>query len=686
MKKVYLLYRDTAEESFLSLPLLWCSSKTYYEENSSKANEWSWGYPYFGKTETAEEILATLRADPPDVVGFSIYVWNEQFFDSVAEQVKKEFPNCWIVYGGFQPSVKHNPDFFRQKPWVDVVVPGNVYGEPVIQELLDIYPNKNFSEVIHVYYPDADGDRMISDKTFEKKEFRWPNNIFKSQEPYLLERVERDRGRLSITAFYQTSRGCPYQCIYCDWGGGTNTKTIKKPWEIVKDEMLWLASVAKVDRIELTDANFGINAIDLETARYFVELKNTYGYPKILDYEPAKNHTKRVVEIAETLANVDALTFHRVSLQSLDPIVQKNVIRINAPLEEQISGMKYIKRISQGRVPLYIECMLGLPGDSYQAICNQIDTVYGYGVAPGWIHNYGWMLLPESPSYSPEGRAKHKLVTVKKWINHNAKLKKGFVIEDNSSLNLLDPFETKYVETVVGTYSYTQEDYMQMFRLTNFCIATHITGVNDYLIRYIADTHNVKPSEILTEILNFIDGKNFEDQELAKLFDLQKRVLRNWMYDDHSGSGIDLDPEFPLMLAHHAFFTMSIMLHIDSFYKEICDLLSSKYQDTRIQDLGIYLKNSIIDYDYQQGRTFVTNYDWSNYFSNHQPLELGHYQYQCNDEFELTAKDKSQRLLEYYKFAAGNNLNPAVKISKNIELISPVLAMPGGLGQRLYVS
>lgn len=670
MKKIYLLYRDTSEDSFLSLPLLWCSSKTYYEENSSKANEWSWGDPFFGKTETVEEIITTLLADPPDVIGFSVYVWNEKFFDSVAEQVRLQFPNCWIIYGGFQPSVKHNLDFFREKPWVDVVVPGNVYGEPVVREILDVYPNKNFKEVIDVYFPDQFGNRMISVRTFNKKEFQWPNNIFKQQESYLLERIEKDRSRLSIEAFYQTSRGCPYQCIYCDWGGGTNTKTIKKPLEIVKDEMLWLASVAKVDRIELTDANFGINSMDLEVTKYFVELKKLYGKPNVLDYEPAKNHTERVIAIAELLVNVDALTFHRVSLQSLDPVVQKNVIRINAPLDDQIKGMKYIEKISQGRIPLYIECMLGLPGDSYQAICNQIDIVYNYGLAPGWIHNYGWMLLPESPSYSPEGRKKHQLTTVKKWINHNSSYKKGWKIED-SSLSVLDSFEYSCVETVVGTYSYTQEDYLQMFRLTNFCIAAQVVGINDYLIKYIFNAHKIKPSHVLTDILHFIDAENFDDPELSKLFNYQKEVLHNWMHDDHSDGGMDLDPEFPLILSHHAFFIMAVMFHIDSFYTEICNLLGEKYSDPKIRDLGVYLKNVIIDFHYAQnvGRRFSTSYDWLAYFENKKELINGQYLYQNLESFCLKQKNRSQRLLEYYKFVAGNSLNPAVKISKVIRLL-----------------
>jgi hypothetical protein len=160
-----------------------------------------------------------------------------------------------------------------------------------------------------------------------------------------------------------------------------------------------------------------------------------------------------------------------------------------------------------------------------------------------------------------------------------------------------------------------------MFRLTNFCIATHITGVNDYLIRYIINEHKVKPSEILTKILNFIDSQNFSNNELSNKFNLQKTVLQNWMYDEHTASGIDLDPEFPLMLAHHAFFAMSILLHINSFYEEVCNLLSKEYNDKRIVDLGNYLKNVIIDYNYTQ-REFSVEHNWLDYFNN-QPLVKG---------------------------------------------------------------
>ena len=38
----------------------------------------------------------------------------------------------------------------------------------------------------------------------------------------------------------ETTRGCPYKCVFCEWGGGINTKIYKKDVSIVKRDVLAL--------------------------------------------------------------------------------------------------------------------------------------------------------------------------------------------------------------------------------------------------------------------------------------------------------------------------------------------------------------------------------------------------------------------------------------------------------------
>jgi radical SAM superfamily enzyme YgiQ (UPF0313 family) len=81
----------------------------------------------------------------------------------------------------------------------------------------------------------------------------------------------------------ETSRGCPYKCSFCDWGGGTFTKTVKKDFSTVLDEISW-AGEHKFDAISFTDANFGIFSIDkrdiiqhpIERYQKLLEIVNIY--------------------------------------------------------------------------------------------------------------------------------------------------------------------------------------------------------------------------------------------------------------------------------------------------------------------------------------------------------------------------------------------------------------------------
>jgi hypothetical protein len=103
----------------------------------------------------------------------------------------------------------------------------------------------------------------------------------------------------------------------------------------------------------------------------------------------------------------------------------------------------------------------------------------------------------------------------------------------------------------------------------------------------------------------------------------------------------------------------------DLFYEEVCNLLSKEFNDECIVDLGNYIKNVIIDYNYTQ-REFSVKHNWLDYFNN-QTLVRGNFKYRVDDDsLQTTTTSRSERLLEYYKFATGNNLNPEIKIAKRI--------------------
>jgi len=55
------------------------------------------------------------------VVGFSTYIWNKQYNNVLARELKKANPNIVILFGGPEPPIE-DPNFFERFPYIDVCV------------------------------------------------------------------------------------------------------------------------------------------------------------------------------------------------------------------------------------------------------------------------------------------------------------------------------------------------------------------------------------------------------------------------------------------------------------------------------------------------------------------------------------------------------------------------------------
>jgi len=623
MKNVYVANKHSFAE--LTLPLLWCSLKTYFEENSSKHTEYQWADPWIADYRSKEEILNECQKAPPDIFGFSVYVWNESFFDEVAEEVKNQYPNCLIVYGGPQPHIKYNENFFKEKPWVDIVVPSDAYGEIVFKEILDYFPITDYEKIPYIYYADKDKNRCFSKLGIEKKSFKWPNNIYKAQEKYLLPYA----GQFMYGSI-ETSRGCPYKCIYCDWGGGTYTKVVKKPFDIVLDEIEWIGA-NKVKLFSTLDANFGIYEIDVAITEHIVDVAKKYGYPKTVVTENAKNHLARTTKIKELLAEQGLLDHHKISVQAIDEEIKNNVERIDPPIEKQIASVNYL-RSKFPELPVKVEIIAGLPGDNYQKTLNQIDILVNNNLSAARPNT--WILLPETPAFSPEMREQFKIQTVPKMMSTESWLVKE-EFEIHPAIFNSHTWNNPTVESVVETYSYTKDEWVDMYLVNGLAFANDYTGVNAMLCRYIKDTHHMEPSFVQDFIYkNYVKPKLSNEDVLEKLFALGYQTIHQWVHDvTFTQHGIDYHPDFPILLPPRTYFAFVALTNAQLFYSKLCNDLAKRLNDPIISDLGIYLRNGVLDSEYNPnlGREFDTEYDWLTYFKIKQ-LNRGSYTYQINDQ------------------------------------------------------
>jgi len=421
MRNFYLWQKNLLQNV---IPSFWCSAKTWHEENGV-AQDWNWCDPYIHE-KTIEQVMADCVQRPPSVFALSIYVWNESEADALAKQIRAAYPKCLILYGGPQNNTKHNKVFFDLKPWVDLVFTSDVYGEVALSYVLDNYAQLKKKETPNAWYQQH-GLMLRSPISIDKRKFVWPKNIYKAQETFI------SSTNFQSLAIYETTRGCPFQCTYCDWGGGTHTKVSKKPLDTVKQELEWLVS-NQVSNFIIADANFGMFEADVEMAEFFVYLKKKYCVNITISDYASKNNLDRVSRIREIFGANDLCSHYRVSVQSLNDEIKNNVKRSDLPFQNVVKHVKNL--VAKYPKPVVIETIIGLPGDSFENVLDQIELLSKENLS---LHSpYFWILLPEAPAYDEEYRNQHKIKTV------------PFYEFNNRS------------EVVVSTYSYTEQDLVKM--------------------------------------------------------------------------------------------------------------------------------------------------------------------------------------------------------------------------------
>ena len=232
-----------------------------------------------------------------DILLCSCYVWNWEITNHLAEKIKKNNPNCLIVFGG--PHVPQNTSgFFEEYPYVDILVHGE--GEITIEKIFSRYlVDKNYKEV-----------KGISTKEYNTPPRERIEDFSILPSPYLdntiwelVEKVEGIRWDVS----WETNRGCPYLCTFCDWGSATFTKLRKFDEKKIFDEIDWFTE-NKISYIYCCDANFGIFLErDRNIAKKIKENKLKKKYPETFVVNWAKNSSAK----SENLSN---LIFARLTI------------------------------------------------------------------------------------------------------------------------------------------------------------------------------------------------------------------------------------------------------------------------------------------------------------------------------------------------------------------------------------
>jgi len=156
----------------------------------------------------SDEILVKKIHDfQPEIIGFSVTNWDVLEAVRLARKIKSMLPDIYVIFGG--PQVTLCPKETLRYSEIDFLVLGE--GEITIIELIACLENKRpISEVKGIAFRDEDLNPVITDRRPLIKDLsRLPLPAYELFDPPAYRAA--DELRLGI----MSSRGCPYQCIFC---------------------------------------------------------------------------------------------------------------------------------------------------------------------------------------------------------------------------------------------------------------------------------------------------------------------------------------------------------------------------------------------------------------------------------------------------------------------------------------
>ena len=591
----------SAPESNISYDYFWLSLKSYVEDNYQGKNKFSWSYPIIDSNyESIDDVVDILVLEDPDILCLSAYVWNHCLISAVASKYKSIKPEVTIILGG--PHQEHNqPDFFLKNSHIDFCCQTDGYGEVFFNELLyQIETDKDWSKVPYLIHK---GGRSFA--PHNKRSFVWPRNIFKRNIQYI--RTASNNEIQNI--MYEMSRGCPYGCTYCEWGGGTSSKVSFKPTEYIKEDLELLIKEFKVKNIGITDANFGIMTRDIEIAQHIANLKNTYNYPKVVVlYGPTKKNKKNLYAIEEILASNVLVDEFKVSIQDLNPAVNINIDRTDTPWSEQYESYKTLR--DKHNIRIRLELMLGLPGTTIKDYYDTLDIMCD---EDSFGSRYVWHLLPTSPASDPAYMEKHGIKTV----NINGVTSLSGLKSDRTSLL----YKAEYVEPfdiVVGANSYTTDEWVEMFIMDRIILSCEIQGFTKHICKYLNDFKGIRPRTFYNRLWNtFLNNDDYLPEHQQAIY---HKIIKDCK-DKVNGKVTDSIEIYELPEIYNLDFVANItamnkfVIHInrESWYDALKNWAINEFgYDEKLIDVINWTANAVmfLDYDPYAGETFKSNYDW----------------------------------------------------------------------------
>lgn len=329
---------------------------------------------YDPSIRSAEEIAQAIEEEKPDMVGFSCYVWNTPDILRVCALLKRMRPAVEVILGGPEVSY-HHLRILDEHACVDWIAVNE--GEETFRELMRAKLEGRASAIPAIAgLAWRQGGKAVTPRP---REYRKDLDYLPS--PYLTGVLEVCDIRGG--ANYQTARGCPFVCTFCDYG--RNQPYFEFSLERVRAEFEYFKkSGARI--LFNTDPTFNYSR---KRAEAILNLGIELGIEAVHWFEVFPSLVND--ELVE-LVDRSWCSFVGCGIQTSNPRSMKAIRRVWKP--DKVAPV--LDRLShKPNVIMSYEIIMGLPGDGLQDYKNTVSWTYER--EPADIKAFNLAILSRTP-------------------------------------------------------------------------------------------------------------------------------------------------------------------------------------------------------------------------------------------------------------------------------------------------
>jgi len=331
-------------------------------------------------------------------IALSAYAWSENLINTFVKTLRPIFKGK-IILGGYEITALSKERLLKIYPNVDYYIKG--------------YAEKSLERIFRHTAKEIILNEQANDEDFVS--------------PYLSETLPLTTQKI----YWESKRGCPFRCDFCEWGNAGDGKIIRINSERIDSEIN-LFKQKKIKHINVLDATFLLNDEDIRTLEKLLEIPNCYISLQV-HFSPIKGELKdKFLALCQKHRERIFLEFglQTINEEEMNILQRKNDI-------EQIKTI--MKELNRRNIHYETTIIFGIPG---QTVASFEDTIK-------FIEEHGCKEFRAFPLRLPQ----------------NSKMKeKAKELKIKESQSRYDLYSLQFV---TESYSFTYSDWEKMYCIAN---------------------------------------------------------------------------------------------------------------------------------------------------------------------------------------------------------------------------